>query len=114
MRQLPVLKHMLIFFCILGIFTSCVNTKPHTYFNDLKNNVFADTLIEPAIQKNDLLSISVTSLNPEATEVFNRPNESVIAHSSGNGVSAITTGYLVDQSGHINFPILGAFKAEGL
>ncbi|MCE3282524.1 MAG: sugar transporter [Chitinophagaceae bacterium] len=114
MRQLPVLRHMLFFFCILCVLTSCVNTKPHTYFNDLKNNVFADTLIEPAIQKNDLLSISVTSLNPEATEVFNKPNESVIAHSSGNGVSAITTGYLVDQSGHINFPILGAFKAEGL
>ncbi|HEX6915885.1 MAG TPA: polysaccharide biosynthesis/export family protein, partial [Chitinophagaceae bacterium] len=34
--------------------------------------------------------------------------------SSGNGVSSITTGYLVDQDGKITFPIIGKVKAEGL
>jgi polysaccharide export outer membrane protein len=30
--------------------------------------------IEPVIQNNDLLSISVSSLNPEDTIIFNTPN----------------------------------------
>lgn len=93
---------------------SCVNTKKATYFNDIKNADFKDQSIEPQIQKNDQLSIIVTSLNPEATEVFNKPNQSVISSSSGNGVSSITTGYLVDDNGNIQFPILGSIKASGL
>lgn len=108
------LKYLIVSGFFLLLMSSCVNTKRATYFNDLQNAVYTDQATEPAIQKNDLLSISVTSLNPEATEVFNKPNQSVISHSSGNGVSSITTGYLVDQEGNISFPIVGSIKAEGL
>lgn len=108
------LKHSLVFVLLLVTISSCVNTKRATYFNNIQNSVHTDQPVDPPIQKNDQLSIVVTSLNPEATEVFNKPNESVISHSSGNGVSSITTGYLVDNQGNISFPIIGNVKAEGL
>lgn len=96
------------------VFSSCVNTRKATYFNDVRNAEYADQVITPVIQKNDLLSIIVSSLNPEATLIFNNPNQSVIASSSGTGTSSITTGYLVEKDGNITFPILGYVKAEGL
>ena len=108
------LRQMLVFGAFIIAATSCVDTKKVTSFNDLGNAVYTDQLVEPSIQKNDQLSIIVTSLNPEATKVFNEPNQSVISSSSGTGVSAITTGYLVDETGHITFPIIGKVKAEGL
>jgi polysaccharide biosynthesis/export protein len=108
------LKQVLVFGSLIIFVTSCVDTKKVTSFNDLGNAVYTDQVIEPAIQKNDQLSIIVTSLNPDATKVFNEPNHSVISHSSGNGVTSITTGYLVDETGHIIFPIIGKVKTEGL
>jgi polysaccharide biosynthesis/export protein len=111
----PVMLKQLLVFGVFSIFiSSCVNTKKVTSFSDLNNATYTDKVVEPAIQKNDQLSIIVTSLNPEATEVFNRPNQSVISSSSGTGVSSITTGYLVDETGEITFPIIGKIKAEGL
>ena len=108
------LKHLCVILFIGVVFTSCVNTRKVTNFNDLKEGTFTDQPTEPTIQKNDQLSIIVTSPNPEATEIYNKPNQSVISSSSGTGVSSITTGYLVDQEGDIIFPGLGKVKAEGL
>jgi polysaccharide export outer membrane protein len=96
----------IISFFVFG-FTSCVSTRSATYFNDLGDSVIPSDLSVPEslIQKNDILSISVSSLNPEATLLFNTPNNSVNAQSSG---------YLVAADGTIQFPILGNIKAEGL
>jgi len=91
-----------------------VNTRKATYFNDLTNSESIDQDVESLIQKSDMISINVSSLNPEATAIFNAPNESVIASSSGTGTSSLTTGYLVDHEGNITFPVLGYVKAEGL
>lgn len=96
------------------LLSSCVNTRKATYFNDLTNSESIDQDVESLIQKSDMISINVSSLNPEATAIFNAPNESVIASSSGTGTSSLTTGYLVDHEGNITFPVLGYVKAEGL
>jgi len=95
-------------------FTSCVTTKKVLYFDNIQNSEFPEGDIEPVIQKNDLLSISVSSLNPEATIIFNTPNQPLISTSSGVGTSSQTTGYLVNTEGNILFPILGNVKAAGL
>ena len=96
------------FFWISLIFsacTSCVNTKKAIYFNNIPDSTILSTVqkLEPVIHKNDLLSISVSSMNPEATQVFNVPN------STGSA-----SGYLVDQDGAIEFPLIGNIKADGL
>lgn len=91
---------------------SCVNTRKATYFNDLGESVIATKTPVPIslIQKNDLLSISVSSLNSEASQMFNAAN-------SPNGQFQLNdkySGYLVNPAGFIKFPILGDVMAENL
>lgn len=90
--------------------SSCVDTRKATYFTGVTDGTVTTTIPipEPIIHKNDLLSITVTSLNPAATEVFNMPNTA--SDVPGGGVS----GYLVSADGTIQFPILGSMRAEGL
>jgi len=91
---------------------SCVNTKKATYFSDQKTGSFdAPVIPKLVIQNNDLLSISVSSLNPEASAVFNQPNN---APTNNATTTASATGYLVDGDGNVQFPFLGAVKASGL
>ncbi|HEY9363501.1 MAG TPA: polysaccharide biosynthesis/export family protein, partial [Chitinophagaceae bacterium] len=55
---------------------------------------------------NDLLSISVSSRNTAATEIFNMPG--II------GGSELASAYLVNSDGNIVFPLLGTITATGL
>jgi polysaccharide export outer membrane protein len=70
--------------------------------------------IEYTIQKNDILSIYITSLNEEASKIFNTANNFVINSSTASGGSAQSSGYLVNLDGNIQLPILGNIKAAGL
>jgi polysaccharide biosynthesis/export protein len=89
--------------------SSCIDTQKATTFYGLGDgNIRTNTAIpEPVLRKNDILSITVSSLNPQATEIFNMPNP---AGFSGNGA----TGYLIGPDGSFQFPVLGIIKAEGL
>lgn len=100
---------------VLTVLSSCVNTRKATYFNDQKDSDFASTYesLEPILQKNDLLSISVTSLNPEASEIFNLLNVNPYQNNTPNNLISQATGYLIDQDGAIRFPILGNIIAAG-
>ena len=104
--------------CVLIVSGSCVNTRKAVYFNDIQDitlNPPPISDLEPLIRPNDILSISVSSLNPEASQVFNAPNRP--ASDIYIGPSPTTTqsvGYLVDLDGNIQFPILGTIKAAGL
>ena len=95
--------------CFPLVFTSCVNTRDATYFNDLNDtSLLSLTIIsESVIQKNDILNISVSSLNAEASSIYNTPN-------NATGNTNNLAGYLVDGSGNIQFPVLGSIKAESL
>jgi polysaccharide biosynthesis/export protein len=102
---------------LVAVSSSCVNTKKAVYFNNIQDTQLtipaAD--LEPVIKPNDILSISVSSLNPEASEVFNKPNISTNVFSPD--ITATTTrsnGYLVSLEGFIQFPILGNMMVAGL
>jgi polysaccharide export outer membrane protein len=102
---------MLLAACIIGIFSSCVNVEKATYFNFVKSSdiqVALDSL-EPVIQKNDLLSITISSPNPQATQIFNTSN-----NVSSNLTSNQLTGYLVSQDGFVELPMIGLIRAAGL
>jgi polysaccharide export outer membrane protein len=100
--------------------TSCVSPKSIVYFqgDTLRNS--SSPIVQnytPIIQKNDMLSIIVGSLNAEANEVFNAANKYASATSSyGNSSSAAIQpfGYLVDSDGNIELPLIGKVKVEGL
>ena len=70
---------------------------------------------EPQIQINDLLSIIVSSSNPEASAIFNAPNESSnITSNAATSTNTLTIGYLVNQNGDILFPVLGQLHVLGI
>ena len=71
-------KLSFILYVLMVVFvSSCISTKKTTYFNSLKDGSIianiADT-VYPLIQKNDILSVTITSLNAEASSIFNLPN----------------------------------------
>lgn len=98
--------------CLL--MASCLNTRKAVYFDGLKDGTISSNtpVPETIIEKNDLLNISVTSLNPDASAIFNATNV-YNYNMNGTGVTSLM-GYLVNTEGTIQFPILGAIKAAGL
>jgi len=107
---------LLILSCLLTL-GACVNPREVTNFNDLTDGSIPSSTInlEPIVTKGDILSITVTSPNPEATEMFNAPNLSVSGMSTAAaGNISPSSGYLVNQDGYIQFPALGNIMAAGL
>ena len=103
--------------------TSCYNSRKAVYFNNIQDTTLSNTAatIEPVIQPNDLLNITVTSLNPEASMVFNTPNITMPVTATSTGTTPTSgygtpqlMGYLVNSDGTIKFPVLGSIKAAGL
>lgn len=100
---------------IMLVSTSCTNTKKATYFSEQKNGSFnAPAIPKLVIQNNDLLNITVSSLNPEASAIFNQPNNGGAGNSTNTSTTTPATGYLVDGQGNIQFPFLGTVQAAGL
>jgi polysaccharide biosynthesis/export protein len=122
-RSYPNLSRVIPLIAIIALFTaSCHTTKAPIYFNNIKDTLFKGTgyNVESIIRPNDLLNINVTSLNPEASVIFNAPIASQggtnIASNTASNVTAPgqSTGYLVTNDGLIQLPVLGSMKAAGL
>lgn len=96
----------------LATLSSCGNTKKVIYFPEVKDGPIASNtpLPEAVIQKNDILSINVSSPNPEAASTYNINTPAAGAA----GAEAAPSGYLVNMQGNIEFPVVGNIKAEGL
>jgi len=96
---------------LLAFLVSCVPANQLTYFTDINKNL--DPAINARTQKNiapfDKLYIKVYSINPQTIQIFNSSEE--IRYGSGpNGV----VGYLVDETGNINFPFVGNIKVSNM
>jgi len=103
--------------CLMMLCASCVNTKKAVYFNNIGDATLTPAVsdLEPVIKPNDILSITVSSLNPEASDVFNAPNiPTSVVYSTSSTTTTQANGYLVDLEGSIQFPILGTIKVAGL
>ena len=108
------LRLFFLFIFILNLLTACQSTRQLAYFTSVQEGTYDNKtpLLQQTIVTNDLLSINVTSLNPEATAIFNNSGTSS-APSSGSNVRN-ATGYLVEADGTIQFPLLGRIQAAGL
>ena len=112
--------HYLAVCCALIAFAAvlpgCSNTEKLVYFNNIQDQVIKGNTLtgEPLIQKNDILSITVSSLNAEASALFNAPNNNVYTINTQTTLGTGTlAGYLVDPSGNIQFPVLGTIAVVG-
>jgi len=98
------------------ILFSCVNSRKVVLFNELNQESIQSKVenLEPVIQKNDLLNITVSSLSADASVLFNKQTVTTTASGNFTNSTATVVGYLVDQDGYIEFPVLGKLKAAGL
>jgi len=101
-----------LFFCI---FSACTPTKNSLYFYNLQKDTTLRNLVsknyEPAIQKNDLLSIAVASLSPD-NAFYNAPQSAL--GPLAQGTAGTLAGYLVDTNGNIPFVKIGILHVEGM
>ena len=106
----------------IGFFTSCVSHEELLYLNDLPPSVdVTDNIANLAqsdlrIQPDDLLSITVTSYNLEASKPFNMEAGNLTAMAQAlqgvTNVAEMLTGYFVDTDGNIDFPIIGKLEVN--
>ncbi|MFC0262559.1 polysaccharide biosynthesis/export family protein [Fontibacter flavus] len=89
------------------------------YFSDIETyedySVPVGQFTEPRIQPDDLLSITVTSLNPESNMLF---NVGVLMPSGDRANTVVSSpvneNYLVDKDGFINYPVIGKISLNRL
>lgn len=114
------MKNKLLVLLVFSLLSSCASTKRLIYFSNLDKATDYSKEIknktDAKIQPDDLLSITVSSLNPESNILFNSGVLQSVGSSSGAGASSGRTneGYLVDRVGDINFPVLGKIHLAGL
>ena len=97
---------------------SCGTVKDIAYFQNrvVDNPEAIDEHAGIVIQPKDMLSIVVSSRNPELAAMFNLP---VISYQAGSEMMTSAAnqrlmGYVVDNAGYIDFPVLGPIKVAGL
>ena len=91
---------------------SCVTNRKIAYLQDMKHatQIELENRFEAVISPYDELDVIVTSFDQELARPFNlRSGNSGSGNFSGSGL-----GYLVDQYGNIEMPILGKIHAEGM
>ena len=98
-----------IVFCLLA---SCASRKSVLVFQNKEQIIGAVQPAAVSIQVNDILSIQVSTLQPELAVPYN-----LIPANANQGAIQVETlklqGYLVNQSGQINFPVLGTIQVAG-
>ena len=99
------------------ILSSCGSVKDIAYFQNrvVNHPEQIDKHAGIVIQPKDMLSIVVSSRNPELVAMFNLP---VISYQAGSEVVTSSyqqrlMGYVVDNDGMIDFPVLGPIKVSG-
>ena len=100
------------------LLSSCASVKDIAYFQNklIDHPEKIDKHAGIVIQPKDMLSIVVSSRNPELVTMFNLPVVSYQAGSetvSGAGMQRLL-GYVVDNAGCIDFPVLGILNVAGM
>lgn len=89
---------------------SCVSSRNLAYFNNIKRDtsyVIDEQRLETKINISDILQINISTPDQATTAML---NSSTAVNTGQGGYS----GYLVDETGIIKIPLIGAIKAEGL
>lgn len=109
--NLSYLKTGIILLMILA--ASCIPKRQLSYFNDI--NDLSEPGVNPRTQKIimsfDRLYVRVLSIDLQTSQIFNSPEE--MRYGSSGSMSGLI-GYLVDETGNINFPFVGDINVGSL
>ncbi|MBZ4191529.1 polysaccharide biosynthesis/export family protein [Niabella beijingensis] len=116
-------------FTVLAM-TSCRTNRNLVYFNNLPPEGDTTQIVNKMaakIEKGDILGINITTLSPEYNQLFSSgaPPQSLVTTQSSaanttvntyntNSFDATRSGYLVDEKGQVNLPVLGKIDIAGL
>lgn len=96
--------------------TSCGSTKNIAYFQNSDQIDFEQSkfLYDARIMPKDVLTITVSTVNPDAAIPFNMTVPTTVNQSHSTYSQPVLQSYLVDNNGNIEFPILGTLSVGGL
>ena len=104
---------LFLLFVACNLTVSCVSIKKARYFNDLPDTINtpyvvspASNYIDPKIESNDILAITVQT-------VTQNPGNSPITSNTVGTFSALN-GFLVDKNGYVELSLIGFVKVAGL
>lgn len=100
-------------FAFLLLICSCAGSKKVAYLQNADEISLADSkgLYDARIMPKDMLTVTVSTITPEAAKPFNL---TVANTSESSSASVGVQSYLVDNDGNINFPVVGHIHVVGL
>lgn len=110
----------LVAFCFpLILFSSCVSHKELITFNETSlpygTTQAINNALDLRVEPDDLLRITVFSVDPEAAAPFNiEPSTTMVNGQIDASNLELFNGYIVDRGGFIDFPLLGQLQVEGM
>lgn len=106
-------------FLVLG--SSCVRNKDYIYLQSQEkaDSVFVaySKIPDYFIQFNDVLRVTIKSVDPKVSELFNlygNTNMNMGAQAAQSGDPFYMIGYPVDDKGEVNIPVIGKVIVRGL
>lgn len=101
--------------CLL-LCASCTTSNKVAYFQNAQDTTYKRMLVsvEAPLQKNDFISIAISSANAAASEIFNPIAGNAENTATASGKNAKYVGYLINSEGNVEIPILGKITAAGV
>lgn len=96
------------------VLTSCNTAKKVPYFDNISDSLNTasrvphGTYVEHKIAPNDILQVNIQTIDLSTHRMFSQESATETVGSQQ------TTGYLVDEQGYIELPLVGRVKVEGL
>jgi polysaccharide export outer membrane protein len=107
--------------CITSAFliSSCISSKNTTYFENLSSAKRSSleavaVFTEPVIQTDDILAVSINTIDPQSAAVVNQAGTTLAVPSTTGAGRDQVSGYLVDKNGEIELSLIGRVKVAGM
>ena len=127
-RVNSIFVRLIIFVAVIALSNACVVNKKYQYLQKDDVNVRKDAIekdsvlrsynlsdFEYKLQPEDILSVKFYSLTPEEYDFFSiKSGGSNNYNQFQNNASGLVNGYLIDEDGNIEFPVVGKVNVSGL
>lgn len=110
MKRLKNNKKILAILVVLQLSFSCTTKKEVLYFQNIdQSKLGSTTMVEPKIETNDIISVKISAIDPEAARIYNI--ELLDGINTTQQVETLRLkSYLVNTEGNITLPVLGVLQ----